>query len=156
MRAWQKITGIAVGAIVGTLLVRKASGLAVKYLEKEIASQKKRTAESFARVAPTIFFTQGFDLEEDKVLHTEQMLIEAPKNMRARCLLLGFYSRAGRGTSERKKFQEHALWVIENYPHTSMARECNLHPWNDTDEVYQKGNKSGLTTAKLVKPTVPF
>lgn len=151
LRAWQKIIGIAVGAVVGTIVVRKACSLAITYLEKEIASQKKRMAESFAKIAPAIYTTQGLDLKDDKVLETEQMLIEDQNNFRARCLLLGFYSKR-----DRKKFQEHALWVIENFPHTSAARECNLEPWKETDEVYQRGKQIWLNHCETHKTDGPI
>ncbi len=145
MKAWLKITGIVVGAGLGTLLLKKGAGLAVKYLERKIELQKRLNAEKLAELAPSLTIVNGRNLTADKVLENEKIIEENPENLKARCLLLGFYGRHKQNTIEKDKYQEHALWVIEHCPESPVARECELNPlFFDTDEAYEKGKQLWL------------
>lgn len=82
-------------------------------------------------------YMDGRKLSETEAAKLEQKLLKKPGDMKARCRLLGYYSN-GRYTDEafNKKYEQHALWVIEHHPLHEIHKhgpQVSLHAGLNSD-----------------------
>ena len=141
MRFWLRVLGPFAAAAAGFAVASWLLKTRTQYLESSF--QKK-----LDEMKPTMLAISGRRLSLDEVNEQEQLVSENPSNLRARCLLLGFYNRADRSAVEAKKYQEHALWVIEHKPEHPIAKECELLSDSYSESAYQQGKRLWLRHLK--------
>lgn len=75
----------------------------------------------------TLLAHKGDSLSEAEVVELEKRLQSHPGDLAARTSLLGrYFSSQFQDDAAREKFVQHALWVIENAPHSGIAGTPNV------------------------------
>lgn len=102
---------------------------------------EKDTERLMKEMMPSLLFIQGGDMPPEQVDEQERILENDPNNMKARCLLLGYYGDFAR---RNESYREHVLWVIENMPEHPIVRECEFFTSKDSHDAYQHGKELWL------------
>lgn len=97
------------------------------------------------------YWLMGKNLSDAEAQLLETRLQKRSSNMKARCKLIGYYSRKQYTDDEcREKFEQHALWIIENHP----KHEIHDHPLARLDRVsnhdaYEKAKRIWIEHLEL-------
>ena len=105
------------------------AGTAFLLFKAAAHKQKKRLEVLQAETAPSLRTMTGSRMSEDEASLQEFRISETPHDLIARAKLMGYYGKPVNSDEEQRKYQEHALWVIEHAPRDPLANEVHLlHP----------------------------
>ncbi|MGD9682688.1 MAG: tetratricopeptide repeat protein [Candidatus Obscuribacterales bacterium] len=125
-------------------LLTSAAGTGISLLENRAKIQEEELNAKRTEMATVVHFNSGRNLSAEQVAELEKVLEADQNDLKARCLLVGYFGRANRDQSDEEKYEAHALWVIENLPSHRLARLCELAPRLDSQESYDKGKQLWL------------